>query len=184
MAFRKAVPFCAHPRDLRRWKGPLPDLQEPPVPNPPAQPVESPAPSPTQPPAPTQKRRDERALVVLRPQTRADCLPGGINAARPCPFVSCRYHLAVHVDGPDLIVVTEDPATLPQSCTLDVADVTDDSGRAVLLRDLEPYFGVTRENVRRLQMTAIRELAEGLRDGGTSEREMEKLLARAIGATG
>jgi hypothetical protein len=28
-----------------------------------------------------------------RPTHYSDCLPGGINAARPCPWVSCRSHL-------------------------------------------------------------------------------------------
>lgn len=188
MALREAILFCAHARDLRLWRGPLPELLEPLVPNP------APAPEPSQPsapdppaapiPPPGERSRRSRPLPVVRPRTRGDCLPGGANAARPCPFVACRYHLAVHVDGNEIVVVTEDPATLPQSCTLDVADVTDDSGRAVLLRDLEPYFGVTRENVRRLQMTAVRELAEGLYAVGASEAEMERLIARVIGATG
>lgn len=91
----------------------------------------------------------------------------------------------MHVDGPDVVVVAEEVDQLPQTCTLDVADVTDDSGRAVLLRALEPYFGVTRENVRRLQNHAIREFAEGLREGGVSEAELERIVHRAIkGATG
>lgn len=187
MALREAILFCAHARDLRLWKGPLPELLEPPVPHP-APPPEPPQPSAPDPPAPPEtpsaRVKRPRELVIVRPRTRGDCLPGGPNAARPCPFVSCRYHLAVHVDGNEIAVVTEDPSTLPQTCTLDVADVTDDSGRAVLLRDLEPYFGVTRENVRRLQMSAIRELAEGLYAVAGGEAEMERLIARVIGANG
>jgi hypothetical protein len=35
--------------------------------------------------------------VLTRPRTRADCQPGGPNAARPCPFVGCRYHTAIDV---------------------------------------------------------------------------------------
>ncbi len=31
------------------------------------------------------------------PQTRAECLPGGENEHRPCPYVTCRHHLALDV---------------------------------------------------------------------------------------
>lgn len=31
------------------------------------------------------------------PQLRAECLPGGSNAQRPCPYVSCKHHLALDV---------------------------------------------------------------------------------------
>jgi hypothetical protein len=33
-----------------------------------------------------------------RPRTIADCQPGGMNAQRPCPFVSCQFHLAIDVN--------------------------------------------------------------------------------------
>lgn len=42
------------------------------------------------------------ALATLaaekRPQRRADCLPGGCNEQRPCPWVSCHHHLAIDVN--------------------------------------------------------------------------------------
>lgn len=61
---------------------------------------------------------------VQRPVTRADCLQGE-NAERPCPFVSCKYHLyldvnevtgSIKLNFPDLEVWE-----LPESCALDVA---------------------------------------------------------------
>lgn len=183
-----AVLICVHRRDLRPWKGPAarPTLELVRTPTP-AQPEPLPAPPPSPPPEspPSPKPKARGMLPIARPKVRGDCLPGGHNEARPCPFAACRYHLAVHADGPDLIVVREDVSELPHTCALDIADVTDDTGRAVLLRSLEPYFGVTRENVRRLQNHAIREFAEGLRDGGVSEAELERIVAGAIkGATG
>ncbi len=36
-------------------------------------------------------------LDVQRPKIRADCLEGGSNAERPCPFVSCKFHLFLDV---------------------------------------------------------------------------------------
>jgi hypothetical protein len=32
-----------------------------------------------------------------RPATRADCVAGGINEARPCPWVGCVHHLYLDV---------------------------------------------------------------------------------------
>jgi len=57
-----------------------------------------------------------------KPKTRAECADG----ARPCPYVSCKYHLyidvsprtgAIKLNFPDLEVWE-----LPESCALDVAD--------------------------------------------------------------
>src|SRR5688572_12403196 len=58
-----------------------------------------------------------------RPSTRGECL----SSPRPCPFVSCRYHLAIdaHRDTegkPRLRVLHEDPTEMVNTCALDVAD--------------------------------------------------------------
>ena len=56
-----------------------------------------------------------------RPKTRDDCLNKGINEHRPCPWVSCRYHLGIEVKGK---TVTEVPNWDDgrETCALDVAD--------------------------------------------------------------
>lgn len=55
-----------------------------------------------------------------RPQTRSECFDG----PRPCPWVSCRHHLALEVrDGEVILMLPADPtewADLP-TCALDVA---------------------------------------------------------------
>lgn len=55
-----------------------------------------------------------------RPQTRSECLDG----PRPCPWVSCRHHLALEVTADGVrLMLPEDPADwtdLP-TCALDVA---------------------------------------------------------------
>ena len=58
--------------------------------------------------------------LYKRPKTRGECA----DAPRPCPFVSCRYHLLLQVDPAGRIWTTrgEDPTTLAESCALDVAD--------------------------------------------------------------
>ncbi len=76
-------------------------------------------------------------LVHLRPKTRAEChdardrltahLPADdpYRVHRPCPFVSCRFHLHVDVspDGAIVVVSTEDmPLDIAHTCALDVID--------------------------------------------------------------
>jgi hypothetical protein len=57
-----------------------------------------------------------------RPKTRADCVDG----ARPCPWVSCRYHLALDVNPRNgaikLNFGTSEIDEMPETCALDVAD--------------------------------------------------------------
>ena len=56
---------------------------------------------------------------VVRPRTRADC----VNGPRPCPFVSCRHHLAIDITGRgSLRVDKRELADMPETCSLDVAD--------------------------------------------------------------
>jgi hypothetical protein len=85
-----------------------------------------------------------------RPKTRAECAGG----ARPCPYVSCRYHLYLDVDPrigtiklnyPDL-----EPEELAESCSLDVAD-----RGAQRLEDVGGLMNVTRERIRQIEVRAL-----------------------------
>lgn len=75
-----------------------------------------------------------------RPRTRGDCLEGGINAQRPCPWVSCRHSLFLDVneDGAikqnwsNLEVWDE---RIPHTCSLDVADAQAAKGPKAQPRD-------------------------------------------------
>jgi hypothetical protein len=100
--------------------------------------------------------RDNATLGVasLRPTTRAECREG----PRPCPFVSCRYHLyldvsrrtgSIKLNFPDLEVWE-----MPVSCALDVAE---DGGAT--LEDVGAIMNVTRERIRQLEVTALERLA-------------------------
>jgi hypothetical protein len=104
------------------------------------------------------KRDFERESAVgvasLRPTTRAECREG----PRPCPFVSCRYHLyldvsrrtgSIKLNFPDLEVWE-----MPVSCALDVAE---DGGAT--LEDVGAIMNVTRERIRQLEVTALERLA-------------------------
>lgn len=78
---------------------------------------------------------------AAQPRTRADCLPGGRNAARPCRWLTCRHSLAA--DG-----------STGESCVLDVADQG-----GVTLVEVGDLLGVTRERARQIEAQALRKLA-------------------------
>ncbi len=114
------------------------------------------------------KRMTKRELEIGRllypetdywkPRTRAECAEG----PRPCPFVSCKYHLFVDVSArtgaiklnfPDLEVWD-----LAESCALDVADRA-----GTTLEDVGAIMNLTRERIRQVEVKALAKL-EALRD--------------------
>lgn len=85
-----------------------------------------------------------------RPRTRAECH----EAMRPCPFVSCKYHLfldvqartgAIKLNFPDLEV--ED---MTESCALDIAD-----RGGTTLEEVGAIMNLTRERIRQLEVRAM-----------------------------
>jgi hypothetical protein len=101
----------------------------------------------------------EEIATYDRPVTRGDCLPGGCNGARPCPWVSCKAHLAIDVDEhtgsmklnfPD-VEVWEMPAT----CAYDIAD---EGGRT--LEDVGAAMSITRERTRQLEVRGLAKIAQ------------------------
>ncbi len=93
----------------------------------------------------------------VRPQTRGDCLPGGCNEERPCPWLSCRYHLALDVD-PDTGSIKEnftdrEPWELAETCALDVAERD-----GATLEEVGELLNVTRERIRQIESKALRVL--------------------------
>lgn len=100
------------------------------------------------------ERRAGRLLVypdVDRPRSRGECQ----EAARPCPYVSCRYHLYldVDVDSGSLKVNFPDlePWELEETCALDVAD-----RGGVTLEEVGALIHVTRERTRQIEAQALR----------------------------
>jgi hypothetical protein len=103
-------------------------------------------------------RRTAPEPGTSRPAFRLDCAEG----PRPCPFVSCKYHLyldvsprtgSIKVNFPDLEVWD-----MPNSCALDVAD----AGGATL-EDVGGIMNLTRERIRQLEVKALSRL-EALAD--------------------
>jgi hypothetical protein len=103
---------------------------------------------------------------IPRPRTRGEC--AGIP--RPCPFVSCRYHLYLQVDKEGRISLNQprvEVGDLPISCSLDVADkgggTLDEVGLA---------FGVSRERIRQIETKALPKLQRAVRRAGLDLREL------------
>jgi hypothetical protein len=114
------------------------------------------------------KRMTKRELEIGRllypesdydkPRVRSECAEG----PRPCPFVSCKYHLyidvsartgAIKLNFPDLEVWE-----LGESCALDVAD-----RGGTTLEDVGAIMNLTRERIRQVEVKALAKL-EALRD--------------------
>ncbi|MBI5531079.1 MAG: hypothetical protein HY898_00085 [Deltaproteobacteria bacterium] len=109
------------------------------------------------------KRMTKRELEIGRllfpetdywkPRTRADCA----SAPRPCPYVSCKYHLfidvssrtgAIKLNFPDLEVWE-----MNESCALDIAD-----RGGTTLEDVGAIMNLTRERIRQLEVKALAKL--------------------------
>lgn len=112
------------------------------------------------------------APIPQRPRTRGECVDG----PRPCPWVSCRYHLLVEVAGgsrlralgaaPAAGVATlvdqwvADLDELPESCALDCAE---DGERT--LDEVGVLVGLTRERVRQIAVHALVAVNSTVRGG-------------------
>jgi hypothetical protein len=101
----------------------------------------------------------EEIATYDRPQTRGDCLPGGCNGERPCPWVSCKAHLALDVDErtgslklnfPDV-----DVWEMAATCALDIAD---EGGRT--LEETGVAMALTRERTRQLEVRGLAKTAQ------------------------
>ena len=107
----------------------------------------------------------EHALYE-RPLVRGDCLAGGSNAARPCPWVSCAYHLALDVSEDSGNIKWTFPgvevADMTHTCSLDLAD-TD----GITLDEIGAAQNISRERVRQIELSAIAHLR--------AERDMRRL---------
>lgn len=93
-----------------------------------------------------------------RPQTRADC----VDMERPCPFVSCRYHLyidvhpvrgSIKINFPDLEVWE-----MTDTCALDIAD-----RGGITLEEVGEIMNLTRERVRQVETQGLAKL-QGLEE--------------------
>ncbi len=88
-----------------------------------------------------------------KPRTRQDCA----EVPRPCPYVSCKYHLYldVHPVRGSIKLNFRDIEVweMAESCALDVAE-----RGGITLEDVGELMNLTRERVRQLEASAIAKL--------------------------
>jgi hypothetical protein len=93
-----------------------------------------------------------------RPKTRTEC----VDMERPCPFVSCKYHLYIDVhpvrgsiklNFPDV-----DVWEMTETCSLDIAD-----RGGITLEEVGEIMNLTRERVRQVETTGLAKL-EAVKD--------------------
>jgi hypothetical protein len=93
-----------------------------------------------------------------KPKTRMECA----DMERPCPFVSCKYHLFIDVhpvrgsiklNFPDL-----DVWEMTETCALDVAD-----RGGITLEEVGEIMNLTRERVRQVETAGLAKL-QAMRD--------------------
>ncbi len=103
-----------------------------------------------------------------KPRTRAECR----DMDRPCPFVSCKYHLYIDVhpvrgsiklNFPDV-----DVWEMTETCALDVAD-----RGGITLEEVGEIMNLTRERVRQVETAGLSRLE--------SLREIERLKDYVLG---
>jgi len=101
-------------------------------------------------------------VSVERPKTRGEC-----PTKRPCPFVSCQYHLYLDVTDHGSIKFNfhgRQPWELNESCALDIAE---EHPEGKPLSHIGTHFGLTRERIRQIEVTAL----DKMRD----EHDLEEL---------
>ena len=90
-----------------------------------------------------------------RPQTRGECA----NVSRPCPYVSCKYHLYIDVNPRTGSIKINFPELevweLKNSCALDVAQQG-----GITLEEVGEILNLTRERIRQVEVRGLMKLKE------------------------
>jgi hypothetical protein len=98
-------------------------------------------------------REEFPETAYWKPRTRGECR----DMERPCPYVSCKYHLfidvhpvrgSIKINFPDLEVWE-----MTESCALDIAD-----RGGITLEDVGVIMNLTRERVRQLETQGLGKL--------------------------
>lgn len=98
---------------------------------------------------------DDSEYLSDQPVSRAECKCG----VRPCPYVSCKYHLYLDVNPENGSIKFNFPDLefdeLEETCALDIIERGDST-----LDLIGRYMNLTRERVRQIEATAIKKLLD------------------------
>lgn len=124
----------------------------------------------------TQRSYEEYLELGLKPSTLVECQRAGMGGpGRPCPFVSCRRHLAVEDRGANLYIHSpvsydeDDPVpsldieSLPFTCSAEQQKMATgieayDPLDGMTLETIGELMGVTRERIRQIEASALAKL--------------------------
>jgi hypothetical protein len=91
-----------------------------------------------------------------KPRTRAEC----VDMERPCPYVSCKYHLYIDVHpvrGSIKVNFTDmDVWEMTETCALDIAD-----RGGITLEEVGEIMNLTRERIRQVEVRGLLKLKMG-----------------------
>lgn len=122
----------------------------------------------------TKTEREEARRILeeiqdVRPRTREDCR----TAERPCPYVSCKYHLyldvnpetgSIKINFPDLEVWE-----LAETCALDVAE-----RGGTTLEDVGELLNLTRERIRQVEVLGLEKLRSSYESGAEPQAVVDE----------
>lgn len=92
-------------------------------------------------------------LAHLRPTHRSQCIDG----PRPCPWVSCKFHLYVDINPQSGSVKLNFPDLevweMEETCALDIAD-----RGGITLEEIGAYLNLTRERIRQVEADGVNKM--------------------------
>ena len=115
-------------------------------------------------------------LWYPRPAKREDCL----NNIRPCPWISCKFHMIWMLSKPELKDLSDDGfvdkiMNLKETCVIDVAD-----RQGSTLEEIGQILGISRERVRQIggesDKDYIKTGISKLRKSPRRMRELKRLM--------
>ncbi|TVR01483.1 MAG: DNA-binding protein [Deltaproteobacteria bacterium] len=93
------------------------------------------------------------AVEHLRPSTRSECVDG----PRPCPWVSCKFHLYLDVNPESGSIKLNFPDRevweMSETCALDIAD-----RGGITLEEVGEILNLTRERIRQVEALGLDKL--------------------------
>lgn len=133
--------------------------------------------------APRRLTREELSLGALlddeydRPKTRAEC----VGAPRPCPWTSCRHHLALDVNPETGSIKLNFPHLevwdMLETCSLDVAD-----RGGMTLEEVGTIMNLTRERIRQVEVRGLLKLKMAFPGDLAADLDSERASRRSRAA--